>query len=64
MTDRFCRGSREYFSDRLDRQRLPFWRGLLVGVHLTICPQCRRFNRSLVAAKDALQSLRDAELDR
>lgn len=61
MTDRFCRSSRRYFSERLDGQRLPFWRGLIVRLHLRVCPQCIRFNRSLAATRDALGALRDSD---
>ncbi|MCU1280758.1 MAG: hypothetical protein JWM53_4304 [bacterium] len=60
MTDRFCRKQRGYFSDCLDGERLPFWRGLLVRFHLRVCPQCIRYNRSLEATRDALRTLRDA----
>ena len=28
MKDRFCRAQRAWFSDRLDGEKLPFWRGL------------------------------------
>ena len=61
MTDRFCVKQRALFSDRLDGQRLPFWRGLLVRFHLTVCPQCRRVNRSLETTRDALRELRDRD---
>jgi hypothetical protein len=62
MTDRFCRKSRSYFSDRLDGEPIPFLRGLLVRLHLTVCPQCIRVNRSLVATRDALRALRDRDV--
>ena len=58
---RFCRAQRPFFSDRLDGAKLPFWRGLLVRMHLRVCPQCIRYNRSLEATRDALRSLRDAD---
>jgi predicted anti-sigma-YlaC factor YlaD len=61
MTDRFCAKQRALFSDRLDGQKLPFWRGLLVRFHLTICPPCRRVNRSLVTTREALKELRDRD---
>ena len=61
MTDRFCKKQRAWFSDRLDDQPLPFWRGLLVRVHLAFCPQCIRVNRSLAATRDALRGLRDLD---
>jgi len=61
MTDWFCRTQRAHFSDRLDGQPIPFWRGLLVRLHLRICPGCIRTNRSLEATRDALRRLRDAD---
>jgi hypothetical protein len=59
MANRFCSSARLSFSDRLDRVPLPFWRGLFVRMHLRVCPQCIRFNRSLIATREALQALRD-----
>lgn len=61
MNDKICHKSRAYFSDHLDGQPLPFWRGLMVRWHLLICPYCKRVNRSLTATKDALTALRDFE---
>jgi hypothetical protein len=58
-----CKTARCHFSDVLDGEELPFWTRLLVRFHLRVCPPCRRFNRSLVATRDALQGLRDAPLD-
>jgi len=58
-----CNYARLHFSDVLDEEQLPFWTGLLVRFHLRVCPPCRRFHRSLVATRDALQSLRDAPID-
>jgi predicted anti-sigma-YlaC factor YlaD len=55
-----CRAVRPHFSDHLDGERLPFARGLLVRLHLWICPPCRRVRRSLDATREALQALRDA----
>ncbi len=57
-----CRRARAHFSDHLDGERLPFFSRVLVGVHLTICPACRRVNRSLQATQVALHALRDADL--
>jgi hypothetical protein len=62
MTDRFCVKQRAWFSDRLEGKPLPFWRGLLVRLHLTICPPCQRVNRSLAATRDALRALADEDL--
>jgi hypothetical protein len=59
MTDFFCRDSRRWFSERLDGQPIPFWRRLLVRLHLSVCPQCKLYNRSLEATRDALSALRD-----
>ncbi len=61
MTDRFCVKQRAYFSDRMDGVPLPFWRGLLVRCHLTICPACKRVNRSLKVTREALRALRDTD---
>ncbi len=61
MTDRFCRKQRPWFSERLDGRPLPFWRGLLVRLHLRVCPQCIRYHRSLAATRDALGALRDLD---
>ena len=63
MTDRFCVKQRALFSDRLDGEKLPFWRGLLVKLHLGFCPQCQAVNRSLAATRDALRDLRDRDSD-
>jgi predicted anti-sigma-YlaC factor YlaD len=57
MTDKFCVKQRALFSDRLDGQPLPFWRGLLVRLHLRVCPACIRYDRSLAATRDALRAL-------
>jgi hypothetical protein len=61
MTDRFCVKQRAWFSDRLDGQPLPFWRGLLVRFHLARCPQCMRYQRSLEATREALRQLGDRD---
>jgi hypothetical protein len=60
--DTLCVKPRALFSDHLDGQRIPFWRGLLVRWHLWVCPRCKLVNRSLEATKDALGALRDSEL--
>ncbi|HEY2746481.1 MAG TPA: hypothetical protein VGL86_17740 [Polyangia bacterium] len=59
--DKFCVKQRALFSDRLDGQRLPFWRGLMVRFHLAICPTCKLVNRSLVETREALRALRDRD---
>ena len=61
MTDKFCVKQRAYFSDHLDGQKIPFWRGLLVRFHLRWCPQCIRYNRSLSETQLALRDLRDRD---
>ena len=58
-----CRGVRSHFSDHLDGERIPFFRRILVRCHLTICPQCRRVQRSLVATREALHALRDVDVE-
>jgi predicted anti-sigma-YlaC factor YlaD len=59
-----CRSARRHFSDQLDGAPIPFWRRLLVRMHLRVCPQCIRFNRSLVATRAALRALRDTDVGR
>jgi predicted anti-sigma-YlaC factor YlaD len=58
-----CRTVRPHFSDHLDGQPLPLGVRLMVGLHLRICPPCRRVHGSLVAAREALLALRDADVD-
>ncbi len=62
MTNKFCQTQRPYFSDHLDGQPIPFWRKLMVRWHMAMCPLCIRYNRSLVATRDALSALRDADI--
>jgi predicted anti-sigma-YlaC factor YlaD len=57
-----CHKPRTHFSDHLDGEPLPFFTGFVVRMHLTICPACRRLNRSLVATQAALRALQDADL--
>ena len=57
-----CASVRPHFSDRLDGQAIPFPASLLVRFHLAVCPPCRRVHRSLVATRDALVALRDADV--
>ena len=61
MTDP-CRNARAHFSDHLDGEALPFFTRLMVRFHLSVCPPCQRFNRSLAATQAALHALRDADL--
>jgi hypothetical protein len=61
MTDKLCVNSRAYFSDHLDGVKLPMVRGLIVRWHLLTCPRCKRYQRSLVATRDALRDLRDLD---
>ncbi len=58
--NRFCGPARRHFSDLMDGQPVPFGSGLLARIHLTICPQCKRVQRSLTGTQDALHALRDA----
>ena len=60
---KFCTKQRLHFSALLDREQLPFWRGLMVRLHLRVCPNCIRYNESLTAARDSLRDLRDADVD-
>ncbi len=62
-SSRFCRTQRPYFSEHLDGVPLPAWRGFWVRFHLAICPECKRYQRSLVAARDAVGALRDLDVD-
>lgn len=61
MTDLFCRIPRRYFSDHLDGAKIPFVGRVLVRMHLRVCPQCKRYHRSLAATRDALKALRDRD---
>lgn len=61
MADPFCAKQRPYFSDALDGEPLPFWRGLLVRFHLRFCPRCILVKKSLEATRDALVELRDSD---
>jgi predicted anti-sigma-YlaC factor YlaD len=63
MPNSFCRLARRHFSDHLDGARLPLLPRLVVAMHLRVCPQCKRFNRSLEATRDALGALRDVDVD-
>ncbi len=56
-----CRTVRPHFSDHLDGEPLPLVKGLLVRFHLLVCPPCKRVHRSLVATREALGALRDAD---
>jgi hypothetical protein len=61
MANRFCRIPRRHFSDRLDGAPVPLLARLMMRMHLRICAPCIRYNRSLEATRDALQSLRDVD---
>ncbi len=63
MRDRFCRPQRLWFSARLDGEKLPFWRGLMVRLHARVCPACIRYNQSLAATRDALRDLHDRDVE-
>jgi predicted anti-sigma-YlaC factor YlaD len=56
-----CRPVRVHLSDWLDGERLPFFVGLTVRLHLAACPPCRRVHRSLSATREALRTLRDVD---
>ena len=63
MANWMCRVPRRYFSDRLDGQPIPWWSVLWVRFHERVCPDCIRYQRSLVATRDALAALRDPDDD-
>jgi predicted anti-sigma-YlaC factor YlaD len=56
-----CRPVREHLSDWLDGQPVPVFAGLMLRLHLRICPPCRRVRRSLEATRDAVRTLRDID---
>jgi predicted anti-sigma-YlaC factor YlaD len=60
VANKFCEFARAGFSDHHDGQELPLTQRLTVGLHLAICPACRRFNRSFTATRDALSLLKDS----
>jgi anti-sigma factor RsiW len=53
-----CKHTHESLSDALDGA-LPWWRRVLMRVHLRVCPGCARTERSLRASQEALRGLRD-----
>ena len=57
-----CRAARSHFSDHLDGEELPFLARAMVRFHLTVCPPCRRVHRALLATREALHALRDADV--
>ena len=59
MANKFCEAARAHFSDELDGEPLTPVARAIVSLHLTTCPMCRRFNRSLIATRDALKLLKD-----
>ena len=61
MTDRFCIKQRRYYSDRIDGVKIPLLWRFVTRMHLTFCPQCIRYQRSLEATRDALKALRDQD---
>jgi hypothetical protein len=46
-------------SDHLDAEDLPGLQRVVVGLHLTFCPMCKRYLHSLEATKRALGALGD-----
>ncbi|HEY4185980.1 MAG TPA: hypothetical protein VGP07_12980 [Polyangia bacterium] len=63
MADNLCERARRHFSDHADGQPLPVSSRLLVGLHLRICPLCRRVKASLDTTRRALSELRDSDPD-
>jgi predicted anti-sigma-YlaC factor YlaD len=60
LIDHLCRGVRPWFSDLLDGEPVPPFIRVQAALHLTFCPMCRRFHRSLEQTKQGLQALKDA----
>lgn len=58
-----CRIARSHISDHLDGQPISTVGRFLLRLHLTICPPCQRYHRSLVATREALSALRDADVE-
>jgi predicted anti-sigma-YlaC factor YlaD len=56
-----CDIARRHLSDALDGVRLPPLLAFYVGLHRTICPMCRRYERSLVHTIEAARGLRDRD---
>ena len=56
-----CKHVRGYFSERVDGEELPAATRAEVGLHLAICPPCKRFWRELDATRAALKALRDVD---
>ena len=63
MAFRLCRIARSHLSDRLDEQPLPWFVRAYLRFHLSLCPPCQRFERSLEATCDALHALRDSDVE-
>jgi predicted anti-sigma-YlaC factor YlaD len=61
MVNRLCAHARRQFSDLMDGQAVPLRSRVLARSHLTICPQCRRVQRSLASTKAALGALREVD---
>ena len=53
-----CKRTHENLSDALDGA-LPWWKRVLMRMHLGVCPMCRRTSHSLERAVDTVASLRD-----
>lgn len=58
-----CSVARAHLSCHLDEQPLPWLVRAVVRFHLFVCPPCRRVARSLAATRDALEALRDNDVD-
>lgn len=53
-----CKRTHENLSDALDGA-LPWWKRILMRLHLGICPGCARSAKSLKDTVDTLGGLRD-----
>ena len=54
-----CRIARKHFSDAIDGEPVPLPMRLYVGLHRTICPACKGFEKSLRKTLEAGRALRD-----
>ncbi len=53
-----CRRAHDVLSDSIDGV-LPWWKRILLRVHLSICPGCARTDQSLRSCHGVVGSLRD-----
>jgi len=63
VANKFCEAARAHFSDHYDGQPLTVPQRLLVGLHLTTCPLCKRYSKSLLSTREALSLLKDSPVE-